>query len=404
MKLARCTYSMKTIMSLTAVFCAMLTAGAGTALAQKGGGSGGNQTTAAFSPSALPLLYASVGSSTIVNLTLANVGSAPLTIGAITVTGAAAADYRLSGTCTSGAILQRSPGASSCALQITFAPTTTGARSATVNATFANAPSLTVRLDGNGLFPGPQFVLLNGNPIDFGSKAVGTTGNFLADSGVTISNPGGRTLTGSWQFIGPNASDFIVGSAGTRTFNCPPNLALGPPPAATSCQLGLSFVPTGTGVRSATLRFTTNDPANSVVDVALSGVGTPAVVQPPPPITSSSDFTDLWGNAAEPAWSISIVHHKSTSDVLLAFWQTFDVDGRGVWFELKDGHWVDGLTFTGTLHQSLGPAFSVPYDAALVADVVVGTATLSFTDAANGTLSYAVNGVSGSKSITRTPF
>jgi hypothetical protein len=275
---------------------------------------------------------------------------------------------------------------------------------AALNATFVNAAALTVRLDGNRLFPGPQFSLLNGAAIDFGSAAVGTPANFLAGSGVTISNPGGQTLTGSWAFIGPNAGDFVVASAGSRTFNCPTNIALGPPPALTSCQLGLSFVPTATGVRTATLRFTTNDPANSVVDVALLGIGTPAVVQPPPPITSIADFTDLWGNASEAAWSLGITHHKSTTDVLIAFWHSYDADGRDTWLELKDGHWVDGSTYTGTLHQPLGPAFSTPYDPHLVLDVVVGTATLTFTDAANGTFSYTVNGVSGSKTITRTPF
>jgi hypothetical protein len=75
-----------------------------------------------------------------------------------------------------------------------------------------------------------------------------------------------------------------------------------------------------------------------------------------------------------------------------------------VWFELKDGHWVDGLTYTGNLHQPLGPPFSSAYDPALAVDVIVGTATLTFTDAANGTFAYNVNGISGSKAITRTPF
>jgi len=383
-------------------------AGAGNAMAQKGGGGGGgNQTNAAFSPALLPLLYSSVASASVVNLTLLNVGSAPLTIGTITISGAAAADYSLSGTCANGAVLQRSAGANSCALQITFAPKAIGSRLAAVNATFLNAPPLAVRLDGTGLFPGPEFVLgLAGNAIDFGSTALGTIPNLLSDKGLSISNPGGKTLTGSMAFAGANPGDFVVGSAGSRTFNCPPNLALGPPPAVTACQLGINFIPTALGVRTATLRFTSNDPANPIVDVALSGVATPGAVQPPPPppITSVADFTDLWGNATEPAWSLGITHHKSTTDILVAFWHTFDVDGRNVWFELKDGHWVDGLTYTGTLHQVFGPAFSNPYDPAQVVDVVVGTATFSFADGATGTFAYSVNGITGSKAITRAPF
>jgi hypothetical protein len=292
-------------------------------------------------------------------------------------------------------------------VQITFAPTATGPRRAVLNATFLNAPALALPLDGVGLAPGPVFVLgLTSNTIDFGSKAVGSVSSiFVSDTTVAISNPGGQTLSGSMTIVGADPGDFAFGSAGGRTFGCPANIALGPPPSVAECQIGLLFNPTTTGVRTATLHFTSNDPANPVVDVALSGIGTPAVVQPPPPpLTSAADFTDLWGTGAEPAWSLGITHHKSTTDVLVAFWETFDVDGRGIWFELKDGHWVDGLTYTGTIHQLLGPAFSTTYDPNLVVDTAVGTATLSFTDASNGTFSYTVNGITGSKSITRTSF
>lgn len=100
----------------------------------------------------------------------------------------------------------------------------------------------------------------------------------------------------------------------------------------------------------------------------------------------------------------SITHHKSTTDALIAFWQTYDANGVATWVELKDGHWVDGLTYTGTVHQPIGPAFFAPYDPTLVSDVLVGTAMLSFSDASDGTFTYTVNGVSGSKAITRTPF
>jgi hypothetical protein len=92
------------------------------------------------------------------------------------------------------------------------------------------------------------------------------------------------------------------------------------------------------------------------------------------------------------------------TDVLTALWQIFDVDGRGMWLKLTDGHWVNSLTYTGNLHRMTGPAFSIPYDANLVIDSTVGTATITFTDANNGTFAYSVNGVSGSKTITRVVF
>ncbi len=385
-----------------------MTISTGTALAQKGsGGGGGNQTVATFL-SAVPVLDAGLGSSTTDNLTLADVGSAPLTIATLALTGVAAPDYRLGGTCAAGVVLQRNAPANTCLLQITFTPTVLGRRTATLSVTFANAPALSLSLTGNGLPPGPVFTYSAiGNPVDFGSKAVGSAANSgLADTTVTISNPGAQTLTGSFTFTGSDAADFVFGSAGARTFNCPANIALGPPPSLTSCQLGITFVPTASGVRAATLHITTNDPANPATDIALTGVGTSGAVQPPPPppITSAADFTDLWGTTSEPAWTLQITHHKSTSDALLAFWHTFDANGQPIWLELTDGHWVDSLTYTGNLHQSLGPSFAGVYDPSLVSDAIVGTATLTFSDAANGTFSYTVNNVMGSKAIVRRSF
>ncbi len=62
-------------------------------------------------------------------------------------------------------------------------------------------------------------------------------------------------------------------------------------------------------------------------------------------------------------------------------------------------------TFAGTLYQTTGPAFdAVPFDPSLVVRTAVGTATLSFTDANNGTFAYTVNGVSQAKAITREVF
>jgi len=132
-----------------------------------------------------------------------------------------------------------------------------------------------------------------------------------------------------------------IGSAGSRTFNCPSTLQLGPPPVATTCLLGVIFVPTALGTRTATLRFTTNDPVNPIVDVALSGFGTPAVVTPPPPIASAANFTDTWGNASEPH---GVSASRITSPPPMCWWPSgtpYDVDGRAIWLELKDGHWID---------------------------------------------------------------
>jgi len=59
-------------------------------------------------------------------------------------------------------------------------------------------------------------------------------------------------------------------------------------------------------------------------------------------------------------------------------------------------------TYSGTLYRTTGPAFdALSWDPRLVTQTPVGTATFTFTDIANGTFSYTVNGVSQSKPITR---
>lgn len=61
---------------------------------------------------------------------ISNTGGANLTLGQISITGAAQADFAAAGTCSAGLVL--SPGAS-CFLQITFEPIAAGTRSATLN-------------------------------------------------------------------------------------------------------------------------------------------------------------------------------------------------------------------------------------------------------------------------------
>ena len=56
------------------------------------------------------------------------------------------------------------------------------------------------------------------------------------------------------------------------------------------------------------------------------------------------------------------------------------------------------------LRQSTGSYFASAYLPGQAINSVVGSATLSFTDANNGTLSYTVSGVTSSRAITRKAF
>lgn len=123
---------------------------------------------------------------------------------------------------------------------------------------------------------------------------------------------------------------------------------------------------------------------------------------PPAQASPVTDFTDLWWNPAESGWGLSLVQHPSR--VLFAVWYTYGLDGKRTWFVVPSGRWTDSRTYTGTIYATTGPSANGVFDPSRVRTTAVGTATLAFSDANNGTLAYTINGLAGSKAITRQPF
>ena len=92
-------------------------------------------------------------------------------------------------------------------------------------------------------------------------------------------------------------------------------------------------------------------------------------------------------------------------DIVFATWFTYDAAGKAWWLSMTANLVSGGNTFTGTLYKTSGPPFSAtPFDPALVVPVAVGSGTLTFTDASNGTFAFTVNGISRTKPITRQVF
>ena len=99
--------------------------------------------------------------------------------------------------------------------------------------------------------------------VGFGDREVGATG---AAQTVTVKNTGSASLSISGTSVtGANAGDFSIASN-----NCGGSLAAG-----ASCAVAVSFKPSATGPRSATLSVSDNAPG-SPHTVALSGNGTAA--------------------------------------------------------------------------------------------------------------------------------
>ncbi|HZI82813.1 MAG TPA: NBR1-Ig-like domain-containing protein [Casimicrobiaceae bacterium] len=121
------------------------------------------------------------------------------------------------------------------------------------------------------------------------------------------------------------------------------------------------------------------------------------------------NYEGLWWNSpaeSEPGWGLNLAHQ---GNVIFATWFTYDSTGKGWWLSMTASPTTlttaPAATYSGTLLQSSGPPFdSVPFNPSLVRSVAAGTATLTFTDANNGTFTYTINGATQTKNITREVF
>jgi hypothetical protein len=116
------------------------------------------------------------------------------------------------------------------------------------------------------------------------------------------------------------------------------------------------------------------------------------------------NYEGLWWNApaaSESGWGINFAHQ---GDIIFASWFTYDLTGKGWWLVMTAPKTAPNA-YSGALYQTTGPPFNaVPFNPMLVTPTQVGTGTLSFSDANNGTFAYTVNGIAQTKNITREVF
>jgi hypothetical protein len=122
--------------------------------------------------------------------------------------------------------------------------------------------------------------------------------------------------------------------------------------------------------------------------------------------TSTANLTDMWVNNQESGWGLFI---DQQADVILGTLFIYDKFGTATWYTVQ---WKltsigppNTPSYTGTLYQTSGPAFStVPYDPKLVTYRPVGEATIQFGDDAHALLNYTIDGGGAVKQITRFTF
>lgn len=201
------------------------------------------------------------------DLTLTNLGTSPLTVGSISVSGGGAGDFGPPSGCGSGPVTL--PGGGTCVLHVGFTPAATGPRTAALVLQYrAGGSDFTARasLTGTGIAPG----LAAPTGLDFGSVIVGQT----ASRTLSLSNPGSAATTVTALTLAGHAADFAV------TSSCGA-LPVVLSPGAT-CQVAVAFTPQGTGDRSATLRIA-DDAEGAPHSVALTGGGVSATTASSPP-------------------------------------------------------------------------------------------------------------------------
>ncbi|MFY2763770.1 trypsin-like serine peptidase [Arenimonas sp. MALMAid1274] len=130
----------------------------------------------------------------------------------------------------------------------------------------------------------------------------------------------------------------------------------------------------------------------------------PSIQQWLAPTTTSNGPTrnngGLWYVPSEAGWGITAFQFSGGNNVLFVTWYAFNSAGQPVWYQL-DGQWTGTDINSGPVRRYTGPAWSTSFNPAQVAFTNVGTATINFTSATAATLTYTVDGVTRTVTLSK---
>lgn len=254
----------------------------------------------------------------------------------------------------------------------------------------------------------------------FGVSTVAATDpyGFLASysnssTSIDIAAPGGDQshyghLYGIWSTLntGTTVPEFSTFDAYQGTSQAAPHvsgvasLMLAVNPALSPAQIKSIMAETSSNFASASICVNSGTCGAGIVN-AYNAVKEAQRLAPP---VAAVNYTGLFWNSpagSESGWGINFSHQ---GDVIFATWFTYDLTGKWWWLSMTANNSGNG-TYAGTLYETHGPPYyAAPFSPAAVVATAVGTGTLSFSDANNGTFSYNVNGIAQTKAITRQVF
>ena len=255
-------------------------------IALSGTGAAAPQATVSLSATSLSFGNQVTGvAGTAQTVTVSNTGTAALNFTGIALSGSAAADFALGGTCAVGTAVAAS---GKCTVTARFTPSAVGSRAASLAiASNASNGTANVSLSGSGVASGAPAVTLGATSVSFGSVAVG---NSSAARTVSLTNSGTATLT---------IQSIQATGAFTQSNDCGSSLA-----ASATCTISAVFTPTAAGAASGALTVTSNA-SGSPHAVTLSGTGVLA-----------STGALQWSNAGPVDFGTSVVGAESALQTL----------------------------------------------------------------------------------------
>lgn len=269
------------------------------------------------------------------NFTIQNTGTDTLFISSVTISGDGKDDYSIA-FATPDTIVA----SGSATLPVTFNPSATGARNATItiNSNDADEATYDFAITGTGVEPeiavrvqgGSYAIIADGDDTpsgsdntDFGSVAVGSN----EYKGFLIGNSGSANLAiSSITITGNAASDYtLVGPWATRLV---PN---------DGTAFGVTFKPSAAGPRNATITINSNDADEAVYDFAITGTG--IVINPT--IEFTPPATKTYGDTAYAIAATS----NSTGAIS---YSSDNASVATVSKDTKDNKWYVYITVVGT--------------------------------------------------------
>jgi cysteine-rich repeat protein len=151
-------------------------------------------------------------------------------------------------------------------------------------------------------------------------------------------------------------------------------------------------------VGSISILFTDDD--HGTMNLTIGGTSVSKVIERQvfSTLSPGAAMTALWWNAAESGWGATLT--QQTNVVFVTIF-TYDTNGFPTWYVASNCK-VSGITCTGELYEVVGgTALTDPWDGSNKVVTKVGEVTATFDDDDNGTLAYTIDGVAGSKIITR---